>query len=91
VSDPNELKPLDVAARLCAAMVEDGQTTVATATRKTVPYLLLMIERRAPINRAVLRYLGLRRVAPDRDRYVSDARLETIRPRYLAHQKHVAP
>jgi hypothetical protein len=88
VSDPNELKPLDVAARLCAAMVEDGSALVAEGTRKTLPHLLLMIELAAPFNRSVLRYLGLRRVGPDC--YAQDEKLMTIRPRFTDKRRHVA-
>jgi len=89
MSDPTDLKPLDVAARLCAAMVDDGNKVVAAGTQKTVAHLLLMIEGRAPFNRAVLRYLGLRRVGYDRFR--PDETLLTIRPRFVAHRRHVAP
>ena len=88
MSDPTELNRLAVAARLCAAMVEDGNAVVAEGTRKTIPNLLLMIELAAPFNRAVLRYLGLRRVGPDR--YAQDEKLMTIRPRFVRKRRHVA-
>jgi hypothetical protein len=53
---------LEVASLLALKMNQAGSTTVAQATGQPVERLLRMIEGTAPFNRAVLRYLSLRRV-----------------------------
>lgn len=58
----DELTELDVAARLAAALIDPGQRAVAAATGKPIPALLAMVELRIPFSRAVLRYLGVRRI-----------------------------
>jgi hypothetical protein len=53
---------LEVAAILALKMIRVGSDQVAQATGQPVDRLLRMIEGTAPFNRAVLRYLCLRRV-----------------------------
>jgi hypothetical protein len=53
---------LEVAALLALKMSQAGSERVAQVTGQPVERLLRMIEGTAPLNRAVLRYLSLRRV-----------------------------
>lgn len=57
-----ELTKLDVAARLCAALIDREQAVVASETQQSLARLLAMIELRAPFNNRVLSYLGVKRV-----------------------------
>jgi hypothetical protein len=56
------MRRLEVAALLALKMSQAGSAQVAQATGQPVDRLLRMIEGTAPLNRAVLRYLSLRRV-----------------------------
>jgi hypothetical protein len=56
------MRRLEVAALLALKMSQAGSAQVAQATGQPVDRLLRMIDGRTSFNRAVLRYLSLRRV-----------------------------
>ena len=59
----NDLGWLDVSAALAWKMTRDGSSVVSQATGVAVEVLLDMISGKRSFNRAVLRYLGMRRMS----------------------------